>query len=561
MGVEQNPVRLSFSSKSFALFAVASVLSLPLLNLEGGSRESALLLGIGLGVTTLTGILVFTIAVATRKIRQELETLANNRLMLGLVALIGVIRGCFSYFGLELSDLPQYAVLPIRLATSAVTTFLWLTFAIYLISMHEEFKREFDSFLQKSFSILSKGKVIQSRKIPTDLAPEIQAIEFEIQKSLNLILQADLTSETLTSVAQQLRDCIETSIRPLSHRLWIQTGQIYPKVSIWALLKEGVNRQDFSIFTAVFFLLLLSSLNLTTTIGLSRAILALILIATVSSLYFIIQRRVVPNIKNYLFTFKIFNLLFPGLILGALFAVINQRVFSDDLGLLNLIFIPICFVVFLVASTIRLVRDDQRSFFEALEADLAVRVPLQENRNNAQSGKDVAAFLHNSVQSELLALSFHFEELAKDPQSAQSKAALEKLSSSLSSQISQNFANFNEKPHERLLALKTAWQGIVVVEFRSDIATLSDFPNAHAVVQIIEEAITNAVRAANATQIMISWSRYGSDHLRLLIIDNGQAKYTGQAGFGTRWLDEIAYGRWTRKEIGGRTVLEVNFNE
>lgn len=561
MGVEQNPVRLSFSSRSFALFAVASVLSLPLLNLGGGSRESALLLGIGLGVTTLTGILVFTIAVATRKIRQELETLANNQLMLGLVFLIGVIRGCFTYFGLELSDLPQYAVLPIRLATSAVTTFLWLTLAIYLISMHEEFKREFDSFLQKSFSILSKGKVIQPRKIPTDLAPEIQAIEFEIQKSFNLILQADLTSETLTSVTQQLRDCIETSIRPLSHRLWIQTGQIYPKVSIWALLKEGVNRQDFSIFTAVFFLLLLSSLNLTTAIGLSRALLALILIATVSSLYFIIQRRVVPNIKNYLFIFKIFNLLFPGLILGALFAVINQKVFSDDLGLLNLIFIPICFVVFLVASTIRLVRDDQKGFFEALEADLAVRVPLQENRHNAQSLKDVAAFLHNSVQSELLALSFHFEELAKDPQSAQSKAALEKLSSSLSSQISQNFANFNEKPNERLLALKTAWQGIVVVEFRSDISTLSDFPNAHAVVQIIEEAITNAVRAANATQIMISWSRYGSDHLRLLIIDNGLAKYTGPAGFGTRWLDEIAYGRWTRKEIGGRTVLEVNFNE
>lgn len=561
MGVEQNPVRLSFSSRSFALFAVASVLSLPLLNLGGGSRESALLLGIGLGVTTLTGILVFTIAVATRKIRQELETLANNQLMLGLVFLIGVIRGCFTYFGLELSDLPQYAVLPIRLATSAVTTFLWLTLAIYLISMHEEFKREFDSFLQKSFSILSKGKVIQPRKIPTDLAPEIQAIEFEIQKSFNLILQADLTSETLTSVTQQLRDCIETSIRPLSHRLWIQTGQIYPKVSIWALLKEGVNRQDFSIFTAVFFLLLLSSLNLTTAIGLSRALLALILIATVSSLYFIIQRRVVPNIKNYLFIFKIFNLLFPGLILGALFAVINQKVFSDDLGLLNLIFIPICFVVFLVASTIRLVRDDQKGFFEALEADLAVRVPLQENRHNAQSRKDVAAFLHNSVQSELLALSFHFEELAKDPQSAQSKAALEKLSSSLSSQISQNFANFNEKPNERLLALKTAWHGIVVVEFRSDISTLSDFPNAHAVVQIIEEAITNAVRAANATQIMISWSRYGSDHLRLLIIDNGLAKYTGPAGFGTRWLDEIAYGRWTRKEIGGRTVLEVNFNE
>jgi hypothetical protein len=561
MGVERDQVRLSFNSKSFALFAVASVLALPLLNLEGGSRETQLLLGIGLAITTLTGFLVFTVDLLTRKIRQNLETSLNNRVMVGLIVLIGLIRGYFSYLGLWLLDFPQYAVLPMRLATSTITTFLWLTLAVYLVSMHEEFRRDFDIFLTKSFAVLSKVAPNQHRRIPTTLAPEIQAIELQIQKSLSLARQSAVSSETLISVAQQLRDCIEASIRPLSHRLWIQTGQTYPKISLWALLKEGGSRQDFSITYSIFFMALLSLLNLTSAIGFPRALLASIIIVTINSIYFIIQRKLVPNIKNYSYQSKIINLLLPGLILSIIFFVINHTIFSDNLGLFNLVFLPISFVVFILAATIRLVRDDQRSFFESLQAELETRIPHQESAQNSQSGKDVAAFLHNSVQSELLALSFHFEELARDPESKKTKAALERLSSSLSSQISKNFENFSEKPHERLLTLKTSWQGIVEIEFELDPSTLSSFHQAHAVVQVIEEAITNAVRAANATHIVISWSRYGSSDLQLSIIDNGQLRNSGQPGFGTRWLDEIAYGRWTRKDIGGRTALEVNFNE
>lgn len=560
MESKKNIVRLNFSSKSFGLFAIASVTSLPLLNLRGDGQDFQLLLGLGLAVTALTGFLIFLIDLVTQTSRQKLSDSQNNKVMVLLIAVIGLIRGYFSYIGLGLLDFPEYAKLPIRLVTSTSSTLLWLTLAIYLVSMHEAFKIEFDAFIRTSLASLSKVEPTQLRKIPTALAPEIKAIELQIQKSLSHMYQSVVTPEILLSVSQQLRDCIETSIRPLSHRLWLQDGKVYPRISLGALVREGLNRQDFSVISAVSFLALLSSFNLSSLIGVPRASLAIFITFVITSGYFLFQRKYVPNMRMKSNTVKILNLSAPGLVLGGVFYLLNTFIFSDDLGFLNLILLPISFTVFLLASTIRIVKEDQSLFFSQLKLDIDSRVPEQVNNQDQQSGKGVAAFLHNSVQSELLALSYQLEELSKNPDSKEAKATLERLASSLTAQIGKNFEDFNEKPTERLSTLVSAWSGIALIEFRSDPGVLSGFNRAHDVVQVIEESITNAVRAANATIIQISWERTGSLNLRLEVKDNGHVDHFGATGLGTQWLDEIAYGRWSRKPIDGQTTLVVNFS-
>lgn len=481
--------------------------------------------------------------------------------MVLLIAVIGLIRGYFSYIGLKLLDFPEYAELSIRLLTSTSTTLLLLTLAIYLVSAHEEFKSEYDSFIRTSFDRLAQVEPAQLRKIPPALAPEIKAIEIQIQKSLSHAYHSVVTPEILLSAAQQLRDCIETSIRPLSHRLWLQGGKVYPRISLQGLLREGLNRQDFPISSAVLFLALLSSFNLSSAIGVPRAFLAIFITFLITSGYFLIQREYVPNISVKSKTVKILNLLAPGLALSGVFYLLNTYIFLDNLGVLNLFLLPISFTVFLLASTIRVARVDQNTFFSQLKLDVDSRVSGKENTQDQQSGKQVAAFLHNSVQSELLALSYQLEELSKDPDSYEAKVTLERLASSLSAQIGRNFENFNEKPIERLNALASAWSGIARIEFMSEQKSLGDFSRAHDVVQVIEEAITNAVRAAGATIIEISWKRTESLNLRIEVRDNGRVNHMGLAGLGTQWLDEIAYGRWSRETIEGRTTLIVNFSE
>jgi signal transduction histidine kinase len=558
---KKNTVRLNFSSKSFGLFAIASVTSLPLLNLTGDIQDFRLLLGLGLAVTALTGFLIFLIDLVTQTFRQNLSDSQNNKVMVLLIAVIGLIRGYFSYIGLALLDFPEYAELPIRLVSSTSSTLLWLTLAIYLVSMHEKFKNEFDSFIRTSINTLSKVEPAQLRKIPATLAPEIKAIELQIQKSLSHVYQSVATPEILLSVSQQLRDCIETSIRPLSHRLWLQDGKVYPRISLRDLVREGLNRQDFSIYSAVSFLALLISFNLSSSIGIPRASLAILITFSITSGHFLIQRKYVPNIRMKSKTVKILNLSAPGLALSGVFYLLNTYIFLDDFGFLNLFLLPISFTVFLMASTIRVVREDQSRFFTQLKLDIDSRVPEQVDNQDQQSGKEVAAFLHNSVQSELLALSYQLEELSKNPDSKEARVTLERLASSLTAQIGKNFENFNEKPTERLNTLESAWSGIALVEYASDPDVLSGFSRAHDVVQVIEESITNAVRTANATVIRISWERTGSMNLRVEVKDNGHVDHVGASGLGTQWLDEIAYGRWSRETIEGQTTLVVNFSE
>jgi hypothetical protein len=49
--------------------------------------------------------------------------------------------------------------------------------------------------------------------------------------------------------------------------------------------------------------------------------------------------------------------------------------------------------------------------------------------------------------------------------------------------------------------------------------------------------------------------------LQLTITDNGGIETQGDAGLGTQWLQEIAFGRWSREATNGETVLKVTFSE
>ena len=307
------------------------------------------------------------------------------------------------------------------------------------------------------------------------------------------------------------------------------------------------------------FISLLFSFNLATSIGFSRALIAIIISWIVCFIFFHLQRKFIQDFNGILLILKIVNINAPGLILSLFFFLINKYAYNDDLGIYNLVLIPTCLSVFLIGSAIHILREDQNLLFQRLKSDMDSRINQSSAKSDRESSKQVAAFLHNSVQSELLALSYQLEELSKDPESDQTKSILEKLASSLSSQISTNFEKFNEKPMERIKLLKTAWTGIAEIELQSEDAELADFNGAHEVVQVIEEAITNAVRSANATHIQISWEKLTGDEFIVTVTDNGMRSSEGVAGLGTLWLNEIAYGRWTRNENEGKSTLSVSF--
>ena len=74
-------------------------------------------------------------------------------------------------------------------------------------------------------------------------------------------------------------------------------------------------------------------------------------------------------------------------------------------------------------------------------------------------------------------------------------------------------------------------------------------------VQIVEEAIANAVRHANANQIRISAEMLEDSRVRFSILNNGISGKEESLGLGSAWLDHHAPNSWSRKKLENGSEL------
>jgi len=76
---------------------------------------------------------------------------------------------------------------------------------------------------------------------------------------------------------------------------------------------------------------------------------------------------------------------------------------------------------------------------------------------------------------------------------------------------------------------------------------------------VIEEAISNAVRHGGATAVTITGARLESDQLTLAIRDNGVGITPASRGFGSEVFDRLAGDNWSLAREGDETVLLLTF--
>ena len=76
---------------------------------------------------------------------------------------------------------------------------------------------------------------------------------------------------------------------------------------------------------------------------------------------------------------------------------------------------------------------------------------------------------------------------------------------------------------------------------------------------VIEEAISNAVRHGGATAVTITGARLSTDELTLAIRDNGAGITPASRGFGSEVFDRLAGDNWSLTRDGDETVLFLRF--
>ena len=538
---------LVISLKSFLLFSVISVTAVPLALVNQISLENLLLsFLIGVGITAATGLFLFVATQATRRILPLLSTVRLKLLTLSLIGLAGAFRGLLFYHSVVWLNFSQPSDLLERVITSTATTLFWLTLISVVVEENRQFKLRFESF----FKIETVRRAHELSLVnPIPLSPEIRAsleeIEGVLNKTFDQTIRSSINREVLLLAGLQLRHTIDQKIRPLSHRLWIKERSIAPKTKFFTTLISGLRFLDVPPKLIANSLGLISLVNLSSTFGLVRGSVGAFTVYLVSLALFsfhkdFLKERFLGSIyPNLIF------LLIPGLAIAFFQYLENLYVFGETSGVLSLVYVIITANLALLISAHSISIRDKESILEVINYGLkgAPGINIDSSRGN---DAQVASFLHNSLQSELLALSYQLEESSKSPDSEATRALLEQLGSRINRSIKDDFESFVQTPLERLKKIQSAWRGIAEIRINFPTDPPTDELQNYLLVQIIEESISNAVRFSGATDVSIELSYSDENALILTIAANGSVGPQNPAGLGTEWLDLYAPGNWQR---------------
>lgn len=506
----------------------------------------------GVLITILTYLVYITLITLGRKIS---ASQANKILLFLIIPLLtGSARGGFFYCLVEIVDLQQPSNLLERVLSSTLTTIFWLYLANYLIGVSRNFLFKYQAALNQYLG----GKTQQSTA--TQLSEKTVKTLTDLQLNLSAAVErfADKSDpESFRKLSAVLTQQINDQIRPISRRIWIRNLSEFPVFKIDQLFKDALVSLDFSwrIFvTLISFLSLFSNLAVR---SLSESALR-----TLTFLIVLLGIRMVQNLLNkrgglnplrinliYLITYGLLPVLISE-------AMVEAAGYDGDWAA-TLLISPIAPVLMIVLSLLRLTAKDRSAILEILESStgaLSANQPAQEQIESAS----VASFLHNSLQSELLALSKKLAEAAENPDKNKAAALLEQVAAMTNRSIAEDFVKFAESPFERLVDVINSWKGILEIELDFDVETLSQNEKAAIIVQTIEEVATNVTRYDNATNLLIS--AVNSDlGITLSFQSNGGGKLVKAKGLGSNWFDKVAVSQWsiTKNQKGSLLIIVI----
>ena len=550
--------RLEVSPESFLIFSFISILAVPLAMWEylNWSNLGDFLL-IGMLVTVIIGGLLFIILFLIRDYISQLDQRDHFLVTLMIIALVGATRGVLLFFAFDLGGFQQPTDLHLRVITSTSSTLFWLVAISVAVEDTRDYQRKYRSILKSSIlQLVSKDADLGDRGRFIPLARELRAIESSLNQIFDEAIRSTVNAESLIRSALKVRKTVDELIRPLSHRLWHRDFNQPPRIKAWVVIHSSIKFLRVKPFPIASFLALSSAFNLTSDLGALRGLIGSVTAFVVSyfALWFLARFLLEPSqerfIRNFLY------LLFPGTLLGTVFYVTNSLFFQNDTGFFAYSYIVIVLIVMVLYSAREYTKSERFKFIQDLENDLvSLSSPISDRRNYPR--KQVASFLHNSLQSELLALSYQLEDLAKNPDPLKSREVLEQLGSRINRSISTDFVDFIEDPLSRLNKLKSAWRGILDISLINQDFEQLNSEKLLLAVQIIEEAVSNAVRYSNAQNVSISIKWLSVDEVKLVIMNDGNAPTSGKSGLGTDWLNRYSPDKWSREDSDGKTWLEL----
>jgi signal transduction histidine kinase len=536
---------ISLSIPGFILYSPISIIAFPVTVLVVNPGASLLVLtAFGLGLTAVIFVFYLLFLWIDNRISTDSFALKCANFFMAAVA-VGAIRGYLFYQAVDALELNAPGSLVNRTLASAATTLFWLCAANILINFSQAFRSRYEQSLKKFIERNLTG--VPSLLPSEESATELTILQQELTKSLTSRLE-DGDAQNLREVAELLKSKINLQLRPLSRRIWLRSLNEYPKIRYGRMLKDSINFLEFSkpIFVlAILFLALLSNLSIRSfTESLVRTSTFLLLLLVILSLA---RTRVFSNHYVYLVMIGIIP------VIGSEFIAL----FLEYSGSWTATFLisMVAPSLMVVLSLFNLTLRDHSLIIELLESYEIHKIPNASKAFDV-SERHLASYLHNSLQSELLAIAGQLEEAAIANDREKSSEILQRVSALINRSFIDDFQKFAESPLERLETVRKSWSGILKIEIDIPEALLTSPARNASLVQTIEEFAANSYRHGKATKISAS-AIENSIGLHLTLKSNGSKKVSTKRGLGSEWLDQIAIGSWKMESTLTGTILKI----
>jgi signal transduction histidine kinase len=477
----------------------------------------------------------------------------------------GALRGvaidiCVNRFNLNQESSDLY-----KIFNSTIAVPLWFIVLAVFIESKKAYQHEFQSLFAKAmrkeretqerYSLLPKGE-----SSAEELIARLQFITSKLASDIQILLKRPDVLKDYSLEANRIQHLIDDDLRPASAELWESNTVSTPKISIVKLIHIALLEQRLRVIPVVSISAPYLFVAVNGTYGFQIAIIQVLVISFFDILIYVLVEIFSKFLK---FTRKQANL---SIILLSFFlpffsqiVISPKKLFGIDDGLnvffyqsvLSLMYLTLLFA----AGSIQIIKLQRAEVIASLTRHLSsdkYSVAIATSGASVRNS-EIAEYLHGEVQAGLTASSLLLQQAAQSGDSDLANEALERAAGLLS----QNHTNISytrmATPEIRVAKIIAGWKGIADISISLPPTAQLDEAVLRNCVTLIEEAIANSIRHANATEIRVS-SILKQELLTINVISNGDSMVKGKAGLGTKIFDDLT-SEWSYSAESGHNRL------
>jgi signal transduction histidine kinase len=474
----------------------------------------------------------------------------------------GALRGIAIGQAAPIFDLADPIAPAVRAINSGITVVIWMGIIGLMLEAQSSYVREYQDLYQR-FLMLKSGRLPDGRALNSgrlsEIAEQVAQMTSPVRTKLAKLSEGSFTDAQVREAVADLQQVVKEQIRPLSHRLWFDRTSHLLKFRISNLLLDAFKTDETPIlfFTALttFSIFVGTTVSMGINIG---AVISIIFGITIYMLFTLEKLLLKIEMIKSRFIHPIFLILVatvPLLLTHVYFNLSEIAYWSlySNVGVAGSVFLTAIFTTMLSQSLI-----DRAKIIDILTTQITSGYVEEHLQAIARMTEDseIASYLHSSLQSELTAVALKLDQAAKSGNRDEVKSIIQYAQIVIERDLTVNFHAGEHSPLERINALLDAWRGIADIKIDLQKIELCETQVLTDISQVIEEAVSDAVRFGNANLISISGDA-SPDHYYFKVTDNGKSKPQGGSGLGTILLDEIAPNLWRREFALEGTILEV----